>query len=331
MNRDVPRQRSWVGPSLLCQSVTAHSCHSYLVHSLRLSYLRNVDDPYGGRIISFSPSYTSNPYILAASLADTARWPELEYPSSPPVSDDEPEPAPAAPIRHHQTIMGNRSGALGMRVSGRRASTARRRSSLVQPEPARLSLDTDAPRPDVHKDDPPEPPAKEVQFIPQFKGAAEMEARRKLRMLARRGHASLTSKHASDANKYLNPELSSSDDGDVSLDDDDNDDDFDHVDRADDMDEGDEFDPCVSLSLSPLIPDSTTVTLLPHAPTVPALTVPLTSSPSCRGLHPPCLLPILLPLTLPHTLVLDLVSAPSQRLTSTSPAMPTPHLITTMA
>ncbi|KAG6374153.1 hypothetical protein JVT61DRAFT_4801 [Boletus reticuloceps] len=30
------------------------------------------------RIISLSPSYTSNPYILAASLTDPNRWPELE-------------------------------------------------------------------------------------------------------------------------------------------------------------------------------------------------------------------------------------------------------------
>ena len=246
------------------------------MHSLRLSYLRNVDDPYGGRIISLSPSYASNPYILAASLADVARWPELEYPSSPPISDDEHEledkilHQPATGLRHHQTIMGNRSGALGMRVTGRRASSSRRTSNLVQPDPdttaVRVNIvpsDIDGPRqqePEVmslasrssQKDDPPPPgpPAKDVQFIPKFKGAAEMEARRKLRMLVRRGQASANPKPASDVNKYLNPEISSSDDDDdddEGILEDDNEDDFDVVDRGDDMDEGDEFDPYVSL------------------------------------------------------------------------------------
>ncbi|KAF8442403.1 stress-activated map kinase interacting protein 1-domain-containing protein [Boletus edulis BED1] len=250
----------------------------YLVHSLRLSYLRNVDDPYGSRIISLSPSYTSNPYVLAASLADPNRWPELEYPSSPPISDDEDDkapgtsqPGPATGIRHHQTIMGNRSGALGMRITGRRASTSRRASqvankhSLAQPDPDTplprinpiTTADADSARPqepDVsrssHKDDL-DPPPKEVQFIPKFKGAAEMEARRKLRMLARRGQTSVNPKHASDTNKYLNPEVSSSDDADGSLEDDDNDDDFDLVDRGDEMDEGDEFDPDFAATRTP--------------------------------------------------------------------------------
>lgn len=261
---------------------------SYLVHSLRLSYLRNVDDPYGARIISLSPSYTSNPYILAASLADPTRWPELEYPSSPPISDDEDEsedkapipsnPGPATGLRHHQTIMGNRSGALGMRVSGRRASASRRASqvanrlSLVQPEPESTPQpavsranpiaagDTDGTRPQEvevisslasrssQKDDPPppEPPAKDVPFIPKFKGAAEMEARRRQRMLARRGQSSANPKPASDGNKYLNPEISSSDEDEGILEDD-NEDDFNVVDRGHDMDEGDEFDPYDSL------------------------------------------------------------------------------------
>jgi hypothetical protein len=204
---------------------TSLTPRSYLVHSLRLSYLRNVDDPYGPRIIALSPSYTANPYVLAASLADTARWPELDHPNSPPISDDEhsSEDKPPRPIRHHQTIMANRSGALGMRVSGRRAST------LAQPDPDTADAIASV------ANDPLDTPA---QFIPKFKGAAEMEARRKLRMLARRGQASHP-KHASDVNKHLNPELSSSDD-DI-LEDDDNDDDFDLM--GDDMDEGDEFDP----------------------------------------------------------------------------------------
>ena len=42
-------------------------------------------------MISLSPSYTSNPYILASNLADIERWPELAAPSSPAPSDDEGE------------------------------------------------------------------------------------------------------------------------------------------------------------------------------------------------------------------------------------------------
>ena len=300
------------------------------MHSLRLSYLRNVDDPYGGRVIALSPSYTSNPYVLAASLADTARWPELEHPSSPPISDDDhssddkPPPPPAPGIRHHQTIMGNRSGALGMRVTGRRASTSRRASQpALDPESAlsRLNPIATADASDVLSADP-EPPAKEVQFIPKFKGAAEMEARRKLRMLARRGQASVHPKHASDVNKYLNPEISSSDDADGTLEDDD---DFDLVDRGDDMDEGDEFDPYALYPPFYPLPDSRTATLLLRAPPVPVSTVHPTWPPSCRAQHPLFLHLIRPPLPHPptsdNTRVLDLVLAPSQRpVALTSPA-----------
>ena len=56
-----------------------------------MSYLRNVEDPYGPRLISLSPSYASNPYILASNLADVERWPELAVTSSPAPSDDEGE------------------------------------------------------------------------------------------------------------------------------------------------------------------------------------------------------------------------------------------------
>ncbi|OJA09315.1 hypothetical protein AZE42_07476 [Rhizopogon vesiculosus] len=253
----------------------------YLVHSLRLSYLRNVDDPYGGRIISLSPSYTSNPYILAASLADVHRWPELEYPSSPPISDDESE-APDQPgssgatgLKHHQTIMGNRSGAFGLRVSGRRASTSKR-ASIIAKRGNMRNEGSDAPRvnfivandsdmrpinsehgdtpqalslqhpPALNKDDaPPEPPPKEVQFVPNFKGAAEMEARRRLRMMARRGLPASMPKVPSMTPRSINPELSSSDGEDGMLEaSDDNDDDFELVAPGDDsMDGADEFDP----------------------------------------------------------------------------------------
>ncbi|KAG1850280.1 stress-activated map kinase interacting protein 1-domain-containing protein [Suillus tomentosus] len=256
----------------------------YLVHSLRLSYLRNVDDPYGARIISLSPSYASNPYILAASLADVHRWPELEYPSSPPISDDDSE-APDKPssgfpgatgLKHHQTIMGNRSGAFGLRVSGRRASTSKRASLIAKragmhgegaDAPAALprvnfitaasnvdpclmtseQADISQPLPLQHqprKDDtPPEPLPKDVLFVPKFKGAAEMEARRRVRMMARRGVPASMPKIPSMVTRSLNPDISSSDDEDGMLEDD-NDDDYDLVAPGDDnMDEVDEFDP----------------------------------------------------------------------------------------
>ncbi|KAL4073502.1 stress-activated map kinase interacting protein 1-domain-containing protein [Scleroderma citrinum] len=217
----------------------------YLVHSIRLSYLRTVDDQCGGRIISFNPSYASNPYILAASLADVHRWPELDNPASPPISDDESDkPAGATPnqgatgLRHHDTIMGNRSGALGMRVNGRRLSTSKRASQIkskpVPPPPQ------PPPKEEVA---PPDPPAKEIQFIPKFKGAAEMEARRRLRMMARRGQPASVQRPPTLATRNLNPELSSSE-GEDGLLEDENDEDFDSDELGDDiMDEGDEFDP----------------------------------------------------------------------------------------
>lgn len=255
----------------------------YLVHSLRLSYLCNVDDPYGARIISLSPSYTSNPYIVEASLSDVHRWPELEYPSSPPISDDESE-APdksssnfpgATGLKHHQTIMGNRSGAFGLRVSGRRASTSKRASLIAKrarmnnegaDAPAALprvnfinaASDVDPcpitseqadvsqplPQPAIKKDDPPpELLPKDVPFVPKFKGAAEMEARRRVRMMARHGVPASMPKIPSVTTRSLNPDISSSDDEDGMLEDD-NDDDYDLVAPGDDnMDEVDEFDP----------------------------------------------------------------------------------------
>jgi len=101
-------------------------------------------------------------------------------------------------------------------------------------------------QPALNKDNvPPEPPMKEVQFVPNFKGAAEMEARRRLRMMARRGLPASVPKHPSVTPRSINPELSSSDGDDGMLEaSDDNDDDFELVAPGDDnMDEADEFDP----------------------------------------------------------------------------------------
>lgn len=242
----------------------------YLVHSLRLSYLRNVDDQYGGRIISFSPSYTSNPYILAASLADAQRWPELEYPSSPPISDDETDteepsrttgPTGTPRLKHHDTIMGNKSGALGMRVNGRRLSNSKRASRLAgNPPPPPLPVAKEEPAPL-------EQPAREAQFIPKFKGAAEMEARRRLRMMARRGQPPGAQKPPSVASRSLNPELSSSEDENETVEEE-NEEDFDTDQIADDMDEGDEFDPDFAARTPGLDTPSDIASILSPAPSV---------------------------------------------------------------
>ncbi|KAH7911172.1 stress-activated map kinase interacting protein 1-domain-containing protein [Hygrophoropsis aurantiaca] len=263
----------------------------YLVHSLRLSYLRNVDDPYGSRIISLNPSYTSNPYILAASLADVQRWPELEYPHSPQISDDENYTSGknasssgfpgATSLKHHQTIMGSRSGALGLRVSGKRESTSKRASKILSRSEGRNGELDATPNPSTSRIGPPstvdgdgrakppeqevaavvqpaptpihsaEPTTKEVQFIPKFKGAAEMEARRKLRMQARRGPLNSAPKPSAIISGNLNPELSSSDEDEAILEED-NEDDFDIIAPADEnMDEADEFDPEFAATRSP--------------------------------------------------------------------------------
>ncbi|KAM6492498.1 Stress-activated map kinase interacting protein 1 (SIN1) domain containing protein [Amanita muscaria] len=198
----------------------------FLVHNMRLSYLREVEDPYGPRLIAFDPSYASNPYIVAASLADLDRWTELTVPSSPHISEDEAERPlgfPAARLHHTQTIMGNRTGALGIRVNGKRASSSKRMSGIMKQSdrraiigegPAELSApaavaDEFIPHTSDMSQEPavgaeitafPLPPnvqvqgptvteetpvVKAVQFVPMFARAAEMEARRKARIAAR--------------------------------------------------------------------------------------------------------------------------------------------------
>jgi target of rapamycin complex 2 subunit MAPKAP1 len=248
--------------------------YSYLIHALRLSYLRDVQDPYGPRLITLDPAYNSNPYIIAASLADIDRWPELAMPSSPQLSEDEgerPSGFPGAHLKYTQTIMGGRSGGLGMRTHGKRASTSKRMSGTPRQPPLKnfISEDTpvhDALIPEVSistsvADSPPldnndmdsqsavqvqelttggEPPvAKVVQFIPKFKGAAEMERRRRMRMAARRapGLAALP--------PLQNLDLSSSDEDLPIVNDSSSSGGFDDDGPVEvgSMDEGDEFDP----------------------------------------------------------------------------------------
>ncbi|KAI0718350.1 stress-activated map kinase interacting protein 1-domain-containing protein [Cerioporus squamosus] len=233
----------------------------YLIHSLRLNYLRNVDDPYGPRLISLDPSYHSNPYIDAAGLADPERWPEVAMPISPTPSDDESAPAarrrhsgfPGANLKYTTTILGpSRTGAIGLRVNGKRTSVSRNSvhislpkdangadsKSLVgsteetpikteviaatptspsKPEGPRSPIKESAsPSPvdgqvSQQQDGPPVPAKGPPPFIPKFnfKGAAEMEARRRQRLLAR-AHPPGVAPRVPMVTMNLNPEISSS-------------------------------------------------------------------------------------------------------------------------
>lgn len=174
---------------------------------------------------------------------------------------DRPLGFPGARLKHTQTIMGGRTGGLGLRVNAKVASTSRRMSrnldvknfvfnaapvqeaaakTLVQSAPDGNSWiklkDSDggeSPEPtvQVHQATAPEvedaPVTKAVQFIPKFKGAAEMEARRRVRMAARRGPAPLPVPQPN-----LHFSSSSSDEGTPNS-----------APAVDGMDEGDEFDP----------------------------------------------------------------------------------------
>ncbi|KZV72977.1 hypothetical protein PENSPDRAFT_603472 [Peniophora sp. CONT] len=208
----------------------------FLIHSLRLNYLRNVEDPYGQRLISFSPFYSSNPYVAAAHLSDIDRWPELHSPSSPHISEDEADNEQssrprrrsgfpgATGLKYSATIMpGNRQSGLGMSVRGRRPDVGGKRMSRISakrasmgstpssptvipasentPEPTGVNnitsaspLETAQKEVDVAPPPPPPPQPPVVPgFVPKFKGAAEMDARRRLRLQARQGVAAAAS------------------------------------------------------------------------------------------------------------------------------------------
>ncbi|KAF7323684.1 hypothetical protein MKEN_00589200 [Mycena kentingensis (nom. inval.)] len=238
---------------------------SYLIHSMRLSYLREVDsDPYGPRLITLAPTYNTNSYIISASLNDIDRWPELAMPASPPLTDDErPSGFPGARLKYSTTIMGGRTGGLGLRVNGKRASTSKRmsmartpRQESAAPTGSALTENTDesfeagAASVEVKIQEPSvveEPPvAKVVQFIPKFKGAAEMERRRRMRMAARRGPGG-----AAPAAPPTFSSSSSSSEEEVVADDSSEDSDFGPSKAAAMDDDGDEFDPDFAASRSP--------------------------------------------------------------------------------
>ncbi|TCD68157.1 hypothetical protein EIP91_011435 [Steccherinum ochraceum] len=282
----------------------------FLIHNIRLNYLRHIDDPYGPRLISLDPHYQSNPYVIDAGLADNERWPELNMPSSLPPSDDEgegrggrgggrPTGFPGATgLKYTTTIMGpSRAGSMGLRVSGKRGhQTSGSRSSIRSALKEAKHLDTesrpgdgitvetipptpssphkpeaaqsfsastvDGPAdshaaPSASQDDNKSAPAGSrnipVPFIPKFKGAAEMEARRKLRMQNRvPPGGAVPPRPTRSAPANLNPDISSSseseseeekEDDALAEDDDDFEDDAPEVDDSLDILDPDEFDP----------------------------------------------------------------------------------------
>lgn len=220
-------------------------------------------------------------------------------PQSPEVSDDEDEKEPSgfprSKLRYTQTIMGGRSGALGMRVHGKRASTSKRLSHIQAaaaaaaaaaeknpeqdvsnfvkngaPVQALEALSTSAaavgsskslaregsweqvvadggegrevsPGPSVKIQVPtaPEeaPVTNVVRFVPKF--TAETEARRRMRIQARRGPAAAPQA----PQKPLSWDTSSEEE--IMADDSDSSSDYGEEVSAgiDSMDEGDEFDP----------------------------------------------------------------------------------------
>lgn len=160
----------------MCPAIVA-DVFRYVLHAIRLSALRTTDDPLTPRIVTLDPTFGGNPYVQAMGLSDIDKWPEIKRALDSP----EPEQEPGAParrrggayspgeastpsdvagaepprpgganLRYTQTIMpGNRTGGLGMRVTGRRDDGRRRRrdpdsrpraDSEPEPKPPSLPL-----------------------------------------------------------------------------------------------------------------------------------------------------------------------------------------------
>lgn len=223
----------------------------FLIQSIRLAYLQTVEDPYGPRIITSDSS--SNPYVIEASLVE--KWPPT---ASPQLSEDDgerPSGFPGAKLKYTQTIMGGRSGGLGLRVHGKRNSTSKRISTTpdvknfvtkneamnvdetLTKTPATVLASVLPPAVQIQEPTvnaaPTAPVAKAVQFVPKFKGAAEMEARRRIRM-ARRLPGATKSPIPVDSSSSSEDEPTPAPETDTT--------DIDFG-NDDSMDDGDEFDP----------------------------------------------------------------------------------------
>ena len=202
-------QSAWLLSLYLITAAHPSLLSSLLIHSLRLGYLRNVEDPYGRRLISFNPSFSTNPYINVASFGDVNKWPELLTPPSPPLSPDESDGAArpggsasgfpgATGLNYTPTILGpSRTGVMGMNVNGRRRAS-RLQKIVVKASPATAAQDDTSSKSPQEQGraaaagacaDPPPPPPPPKIYVPNFKGAAEMDERRRLRMQVRRGVA----------------------------------------------------------------------------------------------------------------------------------------------
>ncbi|KIM24063.1 hypothetical protein M408DRAFT_331981 [Serendipita vermifera MAFF 305830] len=200
----------------------------YMIHQLRLTYLRNVEDPYASRLISFHPRHLENPHVLAAGLADPDRWPQLNMPSTPKPAPLNPSGSPilsravqstakeelqprwtgnggavgGASLKYTTTILGpTRTGMMGMRTHGRRSSNSSsigdkrvRADSNPVVTVQEASAPSNAPAPEARQAaNLPEINANNqaAVVLPNFSRNAEMEARRKARIQARNALAEL--------------------------------------------------------------------------------------------------------------------------------------------
>lgn len=204
---------------------------SYMIHQLRLTYLRTVEDPYASRLLSFNPRHLENPHVIAAGLADPDRWPQLRMPSTPkpahiniadsPIlskavqpasSRDEPPPrwngpgggTGGASLKYTTTIMGpTRIGMVGMRTNGHRstgsAGSIRGKADgnpVVNIQEASVTPSngpTEIRQPQPLQDS--DPAIEQPIIAPHFSRNAEIEARRKARIQTRHGFADLRAQH----------------------------------------------------------------------------------------------------------------------------------------
>ncbi|CCA77836.1 related to stress-activated map kinase interacting protein 1 [Serendipita indica DSM 11827] len=198
----------------------------YMIHQLRLTYLRTVEDPYASRLLSFNQRHLENPYVLEAGLADPERWPQLLMPSTPKpaqvalsdspllaraVQNSNKDDAPrwngagggtgGASLKYTTTIMGpTRTGMVGMRTNGRRSSNssstgvekrARGDSNPVVNVQEASGPSNNAPAQELHKAAGTQEIDQRPLIAPQFARGAEMEQRRKARIQARNALAEL--------------------------------------------------------------------------------------------------------------------------------------------